>query len=502
MLRAGMHHASDEVSTARLPRSGTAAQNCRSSSSAVDSTMTPASASFCSCPPRIFRRPSISWDIFSNIWRTALTFTSPRSYRSRANLIARCSARRSSIGSFAFVAGACAATAASACRSISCDSAGSLVSSSCKGPGLHAPARARDRVAQMVSSFRIPRMSSSLVVQAEMPLPVSLGPRVPLVEPPPPGPPGPRPPGPPLRGPPLPAGPDPAPRWITPLPGFAPEYGLWPLGAPLPWPPPVPAPTGPPPTLVPVPASAPLVAPIVREPGPPAPVPLPVAFPASAAVPALPNVLPDPPASVPSPPDPPPGPSPDSPRDPSAAAINCSSFCGSRSQSFIESASAPRVCAVSKPAARASALGGVFRDETNFVDSNAWNAGQRRFQLLGQDRGLGILRGESAHQPFQVFLRDARRELNAGEACGGKQLGKAALGGSSFDGHAVEQKLRAGGAQQQAGFIGDGNRLVQFVPGGLELLGRARMVKAVEPRILEQNVEAADKGARGCLSWC
>ena len=223
MLRAGMHHASDEVSTARLPRSGTAAQNCRSSSSAVDSTITPASASFCSCPPRIFRRPSISCDIFSNIWRTALTFTSPRSYRSRANLIARCSARRNSIGSFAFVAGACAATAASACRNISCDSAGNLVNSSCKGPDCMLPPGPEAVCPRLVRSLRIPRMSSSLVVQAEMPLPVSLGPRVPPVEPPPPGPPGPRPPGPPLRGPPLPAGPDPAPRWITPLPGFAPE---------------------------------------------------------------------------------------------------------------------------------------------------------------------------------------------------------------------------------------------------------------------------------------
>jgi hypothetical protein len=89
--------------------------------------------------------------------------------------------------------------------------------------------------------------------------------------------------------------------------------------------------------------------------------------------------------------------------------------------------------------------------------------------------------------------------LNAGEARGREQLGKAALGGRSINGHAIEQKLRAGGAQQQAGFIGDGNRLVQFVPRGIELLGCARMVKTVEPRIFEQNVEAAYEGPRGCL---
>jgi hypothetical protein len=144
------------------------------------------------------------------------------------------------------------------------------------------------------------------------------------------------------------------------------------------------------------------------------------------------------------------------------------------------------------------ALGGVFRHETNFVDSNVC-AGQSCFQLLGQDRRLRILRGESAHQAFEIFLRDARSELNAGEAGGRKQLSKAALGGSRFDGHAVEQELRTGGAQQQAGFIGYGNRRVQFIPGGIELLGRTGMVKAVEPRIFEQNVEAADEGARGGL---
>jgi hypothetical protein len=84
------------------------------------------------------------------------------------------------------------------------------------------------------------------------------------------------------------------------------------------------------------------------------------------------------------------------------------------------------------------ALGSIFRDKADFVDSNIRNGGQRSFQILGQDGRLRILRGESAHQPFEVFLGNARRELNAGEACGGKQLGKAALGGCGINGHAVE----------------------------------------------------------------
>jgi hypothetical protein len=90
-------------------------------------------------------------------------------------------------------------------------------------------------------------------------------------------------------------------------------------------------------------------------------------------------------------------------------------------------------------------FGGVCRHETNFVDANI-RAGQRGFQLLGQDGWLGIIGGESAHQPFEVFLGDLGCELNAGQASGRKQLRKAAFGGRSIYGHAIEQKLCACGA--------------------------------------------------------
>ena len=109
--------------------------------------------------------------------------------------------------------------------------------------------------------------------------------------------------------------------------------------------------------------------------------------------------------------------------------------------------------------------------------------------------------GKGPNKPLQVFFLDARCELNAGEACCGQQLRKAAFGRSRFDGRAVEQQLRAAGAEQQPGFIGNGNRFVEFGPGRLKLFGCARMIEAVEPRVLEQNVEAADKRARGRPSW-
>jgi hypothetical protein len=56
--------------------------------------------------------------------------------------------------------------------------------------------------------------------------------------------------------------------------------------------------------------------------------------------------------------------------------------------------------------------------------------------------------------------------------------------------------LRAGGTEQQAGLIRNWNRFVQFRPSRLKLLGRTRMIKAVESRVFEQDVEAANKRAR------
>jgi hypothetical protein len=145
-----------------------------------------------------------------------------------------------------------------------------------------------------------------------------------------------------------------------------------------------------------------------------------------------------------------------------------------------------------------AALGRVCCHEENFIDSNI-RACQRGFQLLSQDRRLRVIRWESAHQAFEVLPSDFRGELNAGEASRRKQLRKAAFGGRGINGHAIEQELRAGSAQQHAGFIRDGNGRVQFVPGGVELLGRARVVKTVEPRVLEQDVQATDESARGVV---
>jgi len=67
------------------------------------------------------------------------------------------------------------------------------------------------------------------------------------------------------------------------------------------------------------------------------------------------------------------------------------------------------------------ALRSIRRDEANFVHPNVGHIRERRLQLLGQDGRLRIACGKGAHQPFEILFRDARSELDAGEACGRKQ---------------------------------------------------------------------------------
>jgi hypothetical protein len=46
---------------------------------------------------------------------------------------------------------------------------------------------------------------------------------------------------------------------------------------------------------------------------------------------------------------------------------------------------------------QSAGFGGIRRNEPNFINSDI-RARQRGFQLIGQDRGLGIIRRESADQ--------------------------------------------------------------------------------------------------------
>jgi len=77
-------------------------------------------------------------------------------------------------------------------------------------------------------------------------------------------------------------------------------------------------------------------------------------------------------------------------------------------------------------------------------------------------------------------------------------LSETALGRSRLKRRAVQQQLRAGRTQQQSRLAVGGNGGAQFIPGDVKLLICADVVEAVEPRELQQNVEAANEGTGGC----
>jgi hypothetical protein len=124
---------------------------------------------------------------------------------------------------------------------------------------------------------------------------------------------------------------------------------------------------------------------------------------------------------------------------------------------------------------------GVRLNVAKFVHVNCGVAFERRFQLLGQERGLcrRTARRERAHKAGEVRLRDARIKMNAGDAGGGEKFGKALFCCGGFKRHAIEQKLVAAGCQQQAGFAALVQGSSKLPPRCLVLRLGARMAEIV-----------------------
>ena len=87
--------------------------------------------------------------------------------------------------------------------------------------------------------------------------------------------------------------------------------------------------------------------------------------------------------------------------------------------------------------------------------------------------------------------------MNAGDAGSGEQLGEAPFGGGSAEGYTVEQNLGSRCAEQETCFAGFIKRGAKFFPRSFELSRGAHVAKLVETRKLQQDVEAANKLARG-----
>ena len=143
--------------------------------------------------------------------------------------------------------------------------------------------------------------------------------------------------------------------------------------------------------------------------------------------------------------------------------------------------------------------GGIGGDELDFIDADGGILviAEGFLNLLGEVLGFGAAHGKGADQPGKVVERDLVGEQDAGEPGGGQQLCEAALGLSGFERDAVEKKLVVGNAEQKTSVAAFGQRLLQFVPGGLELVFGALVFHSIQPGVLDQNIEAVQERPSG-----
>jgi hypothetical protein len=87
--------------------------------------------------------------------------------------------------------------------------------------------------------------------------------------------------------------------------------------------------------------------------------------------------------------------------------------------------------------------------------------------------------------------------MQAGDFRAGEHLRETAFGGSGFEWNAVQQELRATGAQQQAALAAGRQGGVQLFANDIELCGATGVLHPIQAGELQQHVEAADKGAGG-----
>jgi hypothetical protein len=139
---------------------------------------------------------------------------------------------------------------------------------------------------------------------------------------------------------------------------------------------------------------------------------------------------------------------------------------------------------------------GVFRDVADFIHLNTGFSRERRFQLFGQGRRLGVSARKGAHKSRELRLRKIGGKMNAGDTGSDQKLREASFAGCGAQRHAVQQNLRSGRAEQHAASAAVLQRVAQLFPRRFKLLRRLRVPELVQPREFQQNVQAADKRPR------
>ena len=133
--------------------------------------------------------------------------------------------------------------------------------------------------------------------------------------------------------------------------------------------------------------------------------------------------------------------------------------------------------------------------EANFIDADSLRARERGLQLQCQLRGFGFAGGKGVHEPANLFFRYGSEKLYAGQAGGAEQLRELLFRGRSFQGHAIQQKLRIRRPQQQAALRPKRDSCPQLLPSDLELFFGPGMLVPVQAGKLQENVQASYESA-------
>jgi hypothetical protein len=95
---------------------------------------------------------------------------------------------------------------------------------------------------------------------------------------------------------------------------------------------------------------------------------------------------------------------------------------------------------------------GIFRHESNFIESDSRAAAEICLEALSKRRALDRGLHKRANEGKKIFARHLGTERDARYVCVRKQVGKFAFGGSRLKRHSIEQQLRSGGAEQKPSF--------------------------------------------------
>jgi hypothetical protein len=87
--------------------------------------------------------------------------------------------------------------------------------------------------------------------------------------------------------------------------------------------------------------------------------------------------------------------------------------------------------------------GRIFRHVANLVDLDAGLTGERGLQLFRERGGLCVAARKTAHKAGKLWLRQIRREMDAGNTGACEQLRETFFTRGCAEGHAVQQDLIA-----------------------------------------------------------